>query len=275
MGRKRLPDCTGKQFGKLVVQEQYVDEYKGVRQSLCRCLCDCGNECVVQTYRLTTASGALPSHPTLSCGCQRVNKIDIGARYGRLTVVSRAGKSKSGDRLYLCHCDCGKDKEITAAQLKSGEAISCGCALAEFRKSFGKYGARGAAASKTPEAVEKRVKAMFGEPGSEARHNQQKRLAGELERTHSLEDGINASHLISDNPLGKNPYRGVSYHKTRGFWTAYCRVRGIRWQKGHFHTPEEAKEARDEKLKELIELTGAQETLDKRREYIKKRQECE
>lgn len=62
----------------------------------------------------------------------------------------------------------------------------------------------------------------------------------------------------------------MSYNKAKGRWIAYCKVRGVRWQKSGFHTPEKAKEARDAKLKELIELTGAQETLDKRREYVKK-----
>lgn len=198
MGRRRLPDCTGKRFGKLVVQEQYADEWKGVRQSLCRCLCDCGRECIVPARRLTTASGA-----TRSCGCQRVNRIDIGARYGRLTVISRAGKSKSGDRLYFCHCDCGKDKEITAFQLKSGEIVSCGCALAEHRQAFGQHGKVGAAASHTPEAIAKRIATKYGAPGSDARKAQSEKLTGNLERTHAREDGINAALLLMEHPQGE------------------------------------------------------------------------
>lgn len=56
-------------------------------------------------------------------------KIDMsGKRIGRLTVLrSTPGK-------WLCRCDCGIEKEITGAHLRSGRVNSCGCLHQELRK---------------------------------------------------------------------------------------------------------------------------------------------
>lgn len=56
--------------------------------------------------------------------------IDLtGNTYGRLTVISRAGKDKHGNYLWNCKCSCKSGKIITvrAASLKSGKTQSCGC----------------------------------------------------------------------------------------------------------------------------------------------------
>lgn len=48
-------------------------------------------------------------------------------RYGRLVVLSHAGKTPRGQALWLCQCDCGMQKVIRASSLRSGESLSCGC----------------------------------------------------------------------------------------------------------------------------------------------------
>lgn len=53
-----------------------------------------------------------------------------GKRFGRLAVMRRVENIK--DRTaYLCKCDCGNEKVITAHDLTSGKTVSCGCYMRE------------------------------------------------------------------------------------------------------------------------------------------------
>jgi hypothetical protein len=58
----------------------------------------------------------------------------IGKRFGRLIVLSEAGRSKDRLILYLCKCDCGNEKIIKSRHLKSGESCSCGCYAKDQRR---------------------------------------------------------------------------------------------------------------------------------------------
>ena len=51
----------------------------------------------------------------------------IGDRFGRLTVISKNGKTKWGNITWKCVCDCGKTVIIPGGRLKSGHTKSCGC----------------------------------------------------------------------------------------------------------------------------------------------------
>lgn len=54
--------------------------------------------------------------------------IDLtGQRFGRLLVLKRVATSNDGQKVYLCRCDCGKEKEIKSGSLRSGHTLSCGC----------------------------------------------------------------------------------------------------------------------------------------------------
>ena len=54
-----------------------------------------------------------------------------GKRFGRLTVVRRDfPKGKTGT-FWLCSCDCGNMKSVSASNLHSGWTKSCGCYKAE------------------------------------------------------------------------------------------------------------------------------------------------
>lgn len=54
--------------------------------------------------------------------------IDLtGQRFGRLTVVSLAGRTKDGRAKWLCQCDCGNMHIARGSHLRSGNIQSCGC----------------------------------------------------------------------------------------------------------------------------------------------------
>lgn len=54
-------------------------------------------------------------------------KDHTGSRFGRLTVVGRAGTSPSKKVLWLCNCDCGEQATCIAQELTTGSTKSCGC----------------------------------------------------------------------------------------------------------------------------------------------------
>jgi hypothetical protein len=51
----------------------------------------------------------------------------IGQKFGRLTVVEKAGRDKKRNALWLCRCDCGGEKIVRGYDLKNGKTQSCGC----------------------------------------------------------------------------------------------------------------------------------------------------
>src|SRR5262252_8952128 len=59
-------------------------------------------------------------------------KLDLtDQRFGRLTVLQKAGKTKDHKTVWKCHCDCGNDCLVAAGSLRSGNNVSCGCHRAE------------------------------------------------------------------------------------------------------------------------------------------------
>lgn len=53
--------------------------------------------------------------------------IYIGNKYGRLTVLARAGINKHRAAVWKCQCDCGNTIETTTNSLNRGNTKSCGC----------------------------------------------------------------------------------------------------------------------------------------------------
>lgn len=65
--------------------------------------------------------------------------IDLtGRRFGRLTVIKRAGSmywSNGGaNPTWLCKCDCGNEKVVLGECLRKGTTVSCGCYKQEVDK---------------------------------------------------------------------------------------------------------------------------------------------
>ena len=50
-----------------------------------------------------------------------------GQRFGRLTVIRRAGLSQHREATWFCLCDCGNERIISGSSLRKGFSRSCGC----------------------------------------------------------------------------------------------------------------------------------------------------
>lgn len=128
----KLIDMTGRRFGRLV-----VIEYVGLdsrHQALWSCKCDCGNVITARGYNLRRGI-------TQSCGCLQKERASeasvdnlVGKRFGKLTVIERAGESKSGNVKWLCECDCGNKTIVVGSFLKNGNTRSCGCGKIKHRE---------------------------------------------------------------------------------------------------------------------------------------------
>lgn len=54
--------------------------------------------------------------------------IDMtGEKFGRLTVLAYAGKTKDRKSLWRCICDCGNERTVMGKHMRSGHTASCGC----------------------------------------------------------------------------------------------------------------------------------------------------
>lgn len=93
------------------------------------CRCDCGRQVQVRADSLRTEH-------TTSCGCVARERLALGAvarfndlsgkRFGRLKVLEFWGRWHKR-MYYLCRCDCGTEKIITAYSLTHRLTASCGC----------------------------------------------------------------------------------------------------------------------------------------------------
>jgi hypothetical protein len=57
-------------------------------------------------------------------------------RFGRLTVIDRAGLTSSGGFRWKCRCDCGNITYLSAASLRNGTTKSCGCLQKEIVRKY-------------------------------------------------------------------------------------------------------------------------------------------
>lgn len=54
--------------------------------------------------------------------------VDLtGQRFGRYAVLKRVQNDKHNNAVWLCRCDCGKEKEVVGSALRKGVTLSCGC----------------------------------------------------------------------------------------------------------------------------------------------------
>lgn len=130
-------DLKGQRFGRLVVESQAETFWSNSGKSRMirwNCVCDCGNQVVVNSRALRTGA-------TLSCGCYQKERVSetlvddlMHQRFGTLTVIERAGSrirqnSDSGVAArWKCRCDCGNEIITDGWSLKCGDIVSCGCA---------------------------------------------------------------------------------------------------------------------------------------------------
>ena len=109
-------DLTGQRFGRLVAVKPMDSEYGYV---MWECVCDCGNTVRVRSSSLTSGT-------TRSCGCLRASAVSPGDRFGKLEAIEATQKRQRGSVVWLCRCDCGREIEVSSANLKAGRKKSCG-----------------------------------------------------------------------------------------------------------------------------------------------------
>lgn len=61
-----------------------------------------------------------------------------GQRFGRLTVIGRAGSNARGRAMWLCFCDCGRSLVVCGNALLRGNTRSCGCLAKDTESACGK-----------------------------------------------------------------------------------------------------------------------------------------
>lgn len=135
MRGRRAEDLTGKRFGRwTVIKRDGSVNYNSCVQALWLCRCDCGEERLVR-------GNSLRNGTSKSCGCARCGWEDLtGERFGRLVVIGKGEphvyvqRDKAGKfvrinkfRRWKCRCDCGKEVEVLAMNLKNGQTRTCGC----------------------------------------------------------------------------------------------------------------------------------------------------
>lgn len=101
MSMRKLPDLSGKRYGKLVVKN-VVSSVKGKR--LWKCMCDCGNETAVLT-------GSLTSGNTKSCGCLVVES--------RISSKRLLGNERAKNIAYTGIRQSAKNRELTFSLSKN------------------------------------------------------------------------------------------------------------------------------------------------------------
>lgn len=115
-------DLTGKKFGKLTVLGfGGYEQNKRQRVAMWNCHCDCGNDCQVEGYLLSSGRRK-------SCGCIRRAAGQMeGERFGKLVVLGEDPDNQTTLKKVLCRCDCGNTRSVATRDLKSGKITSCGC----------------------------------------------------------------------------------------------------------------------------------------------------
>lgn len=117
-------DLTGKRFGRLIVKEMLWEFHP----TKCKCLCDCGNECVVIGTQLTYGK-------TQSCGCLHREITSIKNTKDFSSVQTKTGvrfirpvtQNKSGVWIWDCQCKCGNIFQEIPAKVLNGHHTTCGC----------------------------------------------------------------------------------------------------------------------------------------------------
>lgn len=116
-------DLTGQRFGRwTVIRRAKQDKHYNTWWD---CVCDCGTTRMILGGRLRNGNSR-------DCGCilkerqaQDIAAL-IGLRFGRLIIVSDAGRHHHAKRV-LCQCDCGERVVVRVEHLGNGVTTSCGC----------------------------------------------------------------------------------------------------------------------------------------------------
>ena len=120
----KAQDLTNQKFNQLTCLYR---ANKGTNQTYWVCKCECGNYCLVDSYKIKT-------NHTTSYGCYQKKQASetnlknlINKQFGRLTVIKRIGTNKKHSSMWECKCECGNITNVAGSNLLSNHTISCGC----------------------------------------------------------------------------------------------------------------------------------------------------
>lgn len=213
-------------------------------------------------------------------------KIEKGQRFGYLTILEEAERSKSKKRRFLVRCDCGKEKIVALANLLNHSTKSCGCVkskthgksrtqiyktwqtmiyrCAETKKcgAWEKYGKRGIRVCEEWQGIEGFL--AFYKWSIEHGYKEERLPSGKNKYTIDRIDGTKG--YSPDNcrwvdyetqncnlaMLGTNKsgYCGVSWDKTNKKWLCNISVKNHTKRIGIYDTQKEAVEARNKFIDE-------------------------
>lgn len=117
----KAENLIDRRYGKLIVVSRANN--RGGKHAW-NCICDCGNSTIVSSANLKKSNG------TKSCGCLKGSEAKdiIGKKFGKLTVLSRAG-NKGTVAAWHCVCECGNMTIVGGTHLRRGKTRSCGCLI--------------------------------------------------------------------------------------------------------------------------------------------------
>lgn len=101
-----------------------------------------------------------------------VNDI-TGKRFGRLTVIERAGSDSDGRATWLAECICGNKCIVRGKNLRTGNTTSCGCYSRELTRAM----------TQTPENREKHSGSNNAMYGKKSPHGKGSYIDGEWMRS--------------------------------------------------------------------------------------------
>lgn len=194
-------------------------------------------------------------------------RIDLtGQRFGKLVVLSPTDKRMDGGSIvWNCHCDCGKDTQVSARRLSRGKVRSCGCLSSPRRKDyigkrFGRltvtdYAGTAKELGKTGTANFWKCRCDCGRESVVSQTElqsggtqscgclQKERVAEQLMLLEGTSIAIlerTKSQVRKDNQSG---YTGV-FHEASGTWAAFISFKKKRYWLGRFPDKESAIKAR-------------------------------
>lgn len=104
-------------------------------RSYTKCRCSCGLVREVCTQNLRNGKSRSCGHTIYKDGTRTpLLPIEVGTKISRWTVVHREEGFPRGGARWLCRCECGRERIISALSLRNGASQSCGCLALEVRK---------------------------------------------------------------------------------------------------------------------------------------------
>jgi hypothetical protein len=151
-------DMAGMKIGKWTVVSFWgTPKSMGIGKStvaMWNCICDCGNEYVVDGSSLRKKCICPTEQEYIKNGgpirrgvcqasrqcreCQhnghtlRQTHSLLNRRFGKLVVIKKLKSENHYGMKWKCKCDCGKTHNVLATQLTRGQTRSCGCYRSEM-----------------------------------------------------------------------------------------------------------------------------------------------